>query len=140
MIRPERSMRTRRARRGATTVEMAFVVPIVFMLTFGALEFARINMVRNTIEDALFEGVRQSMLPGATETKIKTRVNAVLATTGVKSATVTVSPSTIQSTTQKVTVRIRVPMGSNSWLPIFMTDGSFIDKSCTLSRERTYSG
>ena len=135
--------RTRRralARRGATTVEMAFVVPIVFMLTFGALEFARISMVRNTVEDALFEGARQSVLPGATSGKITTKVNAVLATTGVKQAAVTVDPSTITNTTQKVTVRIRVPMSQNSWLPIYMTGNVYIDKSCTLSRERTFAG
>ena len=128
------------SRRGATTVEMAFVVPIVFMLTFGALEFARVNMVRNTVEDALFEGARQSVLPGATSSKITTKVNAVLATTGVKSATVTVDPPTILTSTQKITVRIRVPMSSNSWLPIYMVGDSYIDKTCTLSRERTFAG
>jgi Flp pilus assembly protein TadG len=127
-------------RRGATTVEMAFVVPIVFALTFGALEFARVNMVRNTVEDALFEGARQSVLPGATSAKITTKVNAVLATTGVKQAVVTVDPATITATTQKVTVRIRVPMSQNSWLPIYMTGNVYVDKSCTLSRERTFAG
>jgi Flp pilus assembly protein TadG len=128
------------ARRGATTVEMAFVVPIVFMLTFGALEFARVSMVCNTVEDALFEGARQSVLPGATSAKITSKVNAMLATTGVKQATVTVDPSTITTTTQKVTVRIRVPMNANSWLPIYMTGNAYIDESCTLSRERTFAG
>ncbi|HEV7281883.1 MAG TPA: TadE/TadG family type IV pilus assembly protein [Pirellulaceae bacterium] len=133
---------TRRAvtRRGATTVEMAFVVPVVFMLTFGALEFARVSMVRNTVEDALFEGARQSVLPGATSAKITTKVNAVLATTGVKQAAVTIDPATITTKTQKVTVRIRVPMSQNSWLPIYMTGNVYIDKSCTLSRERTFAG
>lgn len=127
-------------RRGATTVEMAFVVPIVFALTFGALEFARVSMVRNTVEDALFEGARQSVLPGATSAKITTKVNAVLATTGVKQAAVTVDPATITATTPTVTVRIRVPMSQNSWLPIYMTGNVYIDKSCTLSRERTFAG
>lgn len=139
-MRPAAKNRRAACRRGATTVEMAFVVPIVFMLTFGALEFARVNMVRNTVEDALFEGARQSVLPGATSTKITTKVNAVLATTGVKSATVTVDPATITATTQKVTVRIRVPMSGNSWLPMYMMGNIYIDKSCTLSRERTFAG
>ncbi len=42
----------KRARRGATLVEFALVVPILFLLFFAAVEFARVAMIRHTVDNA----------------------------------------------------------------------------------------
>jgi len=39
-----------------TAVEFALVLPILLIFVFGEFEFARVNMLRNTMENAAFEG------------------------------------------------------------------------------------
>ena len=58
--------RLQHARRAALTVEMALTLPIFFMILFGGLEMVRVNMLRNGLENAAFEGARRGSLPGST--------------------------------------------------------------------------
>ena len=53
-------------RRGATTVELALTLPILFLLVFGAIEFSRAHMLQHTTEIAATEAARQAIVPGAT--------------------------------------------------------------------------
>ncbi len=45
-----------RTRRGATTVEFAITVPILFAVVFTAFEFSRMNVIRHTAVNAAYEG------------------------------------------------------------------------------------
>ena len=55
-----RTNRIRRfpGRRGAAAVEFAMTVPILFMLLFAALELGRMNMIRQTANNAAYEAAR----------------------------------------------------------------------------------
>ena len=122
-------------RRGAATVEAALVLPILFLLIFAGWEFARINVIRNTMDNAAYSGARASMLPGTNNTKIEAAVDEVLDAVGIAGGTVAVSPSTITSTTDMVTVDVTVPVVGNSLgVAKFFTSGN-LTASCTLSRE-----
>src|SRR5215203_5049599 len=104
------------ARSGSVTVETAIVLPVVFAIMFGAVDCARLNMLRNSVQNAAYEGARNAITPGSTSTDAKNAANKVLNGVGVKNYTVTVSPSTILTSTASVTVTITVPLKDNSWM------------------------
>ena len=61
---PPRDRRT--GQRGAAAVEMALVLPLLFMLVFGIIEFGFIFNRFITVTHAAREGVRVYALPGKT--------------------------------------------------------------------------
>lgn len=122
-------------RSGATTVEFALTMPIAFLLLMASVEFARVNMIRNTLVNAAYTGARRAMVPGATADVTKTEAKKVLSLTGIKGGTVTVEPNVLTNTTSQVTVTVTVPLNQNSWVaPTFMKENQY-SRTCTLSRE-----
>jgi Flp pilus assembly protein TadG len=122
-------------RRGALTVEFALTAPILFAIVLGALEFSHINMVRNTMENAAYEGARQGIIPGATADDVRREARTILDAVGVSGDEVQVAPGTIANNTERVTVTVRVPLDRNGFIaPLFMK-GKTLERSVTLSRE-----
>ena len=128
--------RQRKRRRGAATVEFAFVGSALFVILFAGIEFARANMVRNTIENAAYEGARVGIISGATSGECSAAADSYLQITGIHDATVNVTPSVIDHTTTQVSVSITVPMNlQNGYVfPRFFL-GKSLASSITLSRE-----
>lgn len=123
-------------RSGALTVEFALTVPILFALVLGALEFSHVNMVRNTVENAAYEGARMGVVPGASVEDVTAETQTILDAIGVRDETITVSPALITYTTPEITVTVDVPMDSNGFIfPLFMK-GKTLTKSVTLTREK----
>jgi Flp pilus assembly protein TadG len=54
-----------RSRRGTASLEFAVTAPILFTLLFGSVELTRMNMIRNTANNAAYEAVRTCVVPGA---------------------------------------------------------------------------
>ena len=67
------------ARRGATTVEVAMILPVLFLFIFASFEFSRLNMLKHLAGAAAYEGAREGIVIGATADDVTTRVNAILA-------------------------------------------------------------
>ncbi len=121
---------------GAVVVEFAICAPLLFMFFFASLEFGRVNMIRQSIENGVYEGARRGIVPGATATDCRNSAQAVLNSISARDATINVTPSVITDDTSEVTVAIAVPVSSNSWvLPVFFA-GKTISGSMTLKRER----
>jgi len=126
-----------RDRKGAAAVEFALTAPIFVVLLFAALEFSRVNMVRNTIETAAYEGTRRGIVPGAAASDVETAAMDTLAAAGVRGSTVDVDPPTITDDTPEVTVTVTVQLMDNFWCaPIYFSSGT-ISSSLTMPRERT---
>ena len=117
-------------RRGATAVEFALVVPILLLFVFGAFEFSRANMLRNTIENAAFEGARKGIIPGATAGEAQAAAEALLSSLHVNDSTVTVSPSPIVASTESITVTVTAPMTMANH---YVTPQFFLGKTLTAS-------
>lgn len=131
------TLRAKKNRRGAFTVEFALTAPVLFLVIFASLEFSRANMLKHTAANAAYEGARAAIVPGATATSARTAANAALAPLSVQSATVTVNPSTIAMNTQQVTVTVSIPMNQNGYFtPMFFRNRNLVE-SCVLSREVT---
>lgn len=100
------------------------------------MEFSRANMIRQSIENAVYEGSRRGIVPGATADDCRNAAQIVLNSISVNSAQVTVAPAVITRDTSEVTVAIAVPMNSNSWVAPLFFAGKTISNSMTLRRER----
>ena len=122
-------------RRGVTTVEVALTFPILMLILTLSIEAARLNTLRNTLENAAYEGARRAIVPGASATDVRNSVSSILRSINTKDAVVTVNPATLGSSSGPVTVTIDVPIASNSW--VGQTSSRHMVRACTLSRERT---
>lgn len=128
------------ARKGTVTVELAMTLPIIFALVFGAIDFSRANMIRNTLDNAAFEAARKATLPGATTAEVVGKAREVLNLLSIKDANIVVTPNTIAQDTQKVTVSISVNLGRNLYASSQILRNMTIKKSCTLTREEFAAG
>jgi Flp pilus assembly protein TadG len=131
----EGTPRRRDIRRGAAAVEFAIVAPVLFLFLFASIEFARLNMLRNSIENAAYEGARRGIVPGATTDDVTAESLRVLREIGIKNGQVSVSPNVITATTTDLTVTVNVPLNGTQWLFCVSRKGTVLSRSVALKRE-----
>jgi Flp pilus assembly protein TadG len=131
----KRISKSRNVRRGAVLVEMALTIGLAFFFFFAALEFCRISMIRHSVENALYEGARAGIVPGATAAEVQNRARNVLRTVGLSNTNVEVTPSVITQSTRDISVRIRLPLDQNLFAPAFFFRGRTLDRTLTMQRE-----
>ena len=122
-------------RSGATTVELALVLPVLFLVIFASFEFSRLNMLKHLADAAAYEGAREGIIIGANTSDVEGRANAILAAGYVVGATITTTPSTITETTTIVQVDVSIPVANNFWVMPAYASGT-IAGSCRLKTER----
>ena len=122
-------------RRGAAMVEFAIVAPIVFLLFFAAFEFCRANMIRHTVDNAVYEAARVGIVPGATAAEAQQEAQRILTTIGIVDFSIQVTPGVIDEDTEQVTVRVQVPFDGNSFIPNSFLNGKSVDRELTMVRE-----
>ena len=106
------------------------------MFFFASLEFSRVNMIRQSVENAVYEGARRGIVPGATAADCRSSAQAVLNSIFARDATISVTPTVITKDTSEVTVAVTVPVNNNSWvIPVFFANKT-ISSTMTLKRER----
>lgn len=120
-------------RLGAVTVEFALVASIIFVTFLAAAGFCRLSMMRHTLDNAVYEAARKSIVPGATAAEIESQAKSVLATLGISNAQVVVDPKEITDETDFVTVNISFPLGEATFIP----SESTMNRSLTMRRERS---
>lgn len=129
----------KKQRKGAATVEFAIALPILLFFIFSGIEFARVNMIRNTATNAAYEGARKGIVPGATTGECLATCNQTLALLSLNGAAVSAVPATILPDTEFVTVTVSVPINSsNSFVTPRFYMGKSINASITLPRERKF--
>lgn len=122
--------------RAAAAVEMAMVLPVLTLFFFAQVELVRLNNIRNSVYLAAYEGARAGLLPGATVSDIQNRCNIILNAVGTLNATITVSPTTITSTTEEISVTVTVPLDDNGWILPTFAGGKVLTATVTLEREK----
>ncbi|MGI9474256.1 MAG: TadE/TadG family type IV pilus assembly protein [Rubripirellula sp.] len=133
MIRVKRN----HSRNGATMTEFAIVAPLLFLFFFAAFEFCRVAMIRHTADNAVYEGCRLAIIPGATSAEAEAETRRIMSSLGVTKVSVAVSPTTIVEDTEEVSVKIEVPLDENSFVPNQFVAGHSIVRELTLRREGT---
>ena len=118
-------------RLGATTVEFAMVVPIIFAMFLGSIELTRLNFIRQTASNASYEAARKAIVPGNTDNDARGEALRLLSNLGVgNGATASVSRSL-----NSITVTVAVPISQNSWGLTRLTGGYSVTQSCSLTPE-----
>ncbi|MDP1564021.1 MAG: pilus assembly protein [Pirellulaceae bacterium] len=132
-FRPTR--KTPERRNGATTVELAMVLPIFFALLFAAFELGHANLMRQGAESAAYEAARAAIVPGSTNADVQNAARRVLDTVGVAQFTLTTQPANLQTPSDELEVNIAVPLDQNLTFATFV-QGFVFTSQCRLSRER----
>jgi Flp pilus assembly protein TadG len=133
----ENGRRSRRgSRRGATAAEFALTLPIFILFLMASFEFGWLNVLRHTADNAAYEAARHAMVPGATAAEAKAKATSILNIVGARGAVVTVSPSTITTTSDEVTVSIDIPMKQNALVVPKFTGKKTLHSEATMRTER----
>jgi Flp pilus assembly protein TadG len=120
-----------RIRQGATAVEFALVVPIIFALFIGAIEMTRMNFIRHSAANAAYEGARAGIVIGGENNDCSKAAKDLLKRVGVKNDV----DVQVTSDATSVTVTVSVPVDKNSWGLGRFTSGFNITQACHLSKD-----
>src|SRR5688500_1304896 len=112
-------------RRGASTVEFAFVAPVLFMFVFGMIWWGRVMMVQELLANAAREGARAASLPDSSNPtdRVTDVIRDYLENTGVDPgrslADITFTGLAANTAKdQQVTVAVSIMANEISWLPM----------------------
>jgi len=125
----------RQSRQGAVSIEFALTAGLAFLFFFGAFEFSRVAMIRGTIDNAIYEGARVGITPGATAGDVEKKVRDILGFSLVKVANVTIQPNPILFDSKTVTVSVDLPLDRNTFSPARFFNGKSIVRSIRMKRE-----
>jgi len=105
--------RLKKYRCGTSIVEMALVLPLLLMLTLGAIRYGWLFLKAQQITNATRMGARTAVLPDATVEGVQANIAALMAAGGMGASgySVTITPADIGSLEvgDSLTVRITVP-------------------------------
>lgn len=116
-------------RRAAAAVEFAMVAPIAFAFFFAAIDFGRMNMVRHTMNNAVYEAARTGLVANSTTSDMTQTANTVLGTVGARNAVVDA-----QIIGNAVTVTISLPCKDQGWVGSSFFGNRTMSTSLTLYR------
>ena len=125
----------RKARQGAVAVEFALTVGLAFLFFFSALEFSRVAMIRGTIDNAVYEGARVGIVPGATAADVEKKVRDILGFSLVRVADVSISPNPIPFDAKTISVQVDLSLDKNTFSPSKFFAGKSIVRSIQMKRE-----
>jgi Flp pilus assembly protein TadG len=111
---------------------MALVLPVLFLMTFGCIEFGRAVMICNVLTSAAREGARSGVLPNGANSNVTAAVTEELAAhqLSTASATITVrvdgtvADAATADTGDRISVTVTMPYSAVSWLPTPLRLGS----------------
>lgn len=93
-------------------------------------------MMMHTVEAACYESCRVGIIPGALTEETEAAARSVLATAGIRNATIQITPSNLSVNSETVSVEISFKFKDNSIIaPVFMGDRS-ITRFCEMTREK----
>lgn len=105
------------------------------MVLLASFEFTRFMYARHSVDQAAYEAARVGIIPGKSSADVVARANQILGSTGIRNSTITVTPSTIDSNTSTVTVKIQSSFADSSWLkPVFLLNSNLYSE-LTLDHE-----
>jgi Flp pilus assembly protein TadG len=123
-------------RRGAATVEMAIVAPVLMSMLFGIIEFGWVFSVKQSVTNAAREGCRVATMQGATDAQIKSAITSYLSTTGLDPTKYTTTLTHATTAIPSEQVKLSVPYKQVSLMGGFFggTDWT-IGSTCTMRKE-----
>ena len=130
-------------RRGMAIIEFAAVAPVLFLVVFSTIEFGRVFMAIQSLEEASRSGCRVAILRGTTTSEIEAEVTRVLAPAGISNVKVSTIPQNVTTAARwaPVSVTVAASFDSMSWLPLPQyLSGRTYTSSCTMPKEYSTGG
>lgn len=128
--------RSESTRSGLAVVELAICLPLMVMLTFGAIEAANAIYLKQTLVTAAYEAARTATALGATQKDGETRYTEVVNAVGVKGTAISFSPQITESTPSGTAIKVTVtaPADSNSFSIRRFMKGTTLRATVTMPR------
>ena len=105
-----------KSERGAALVELAVVLMLLVVLTFGVMEYGWMFYQMQQVTAAAREGARDAVVPDATSADVMAMVDGLMSSLGLGASgyTVDISPLNIEELDpgEPVTVTVVVPYGN----------------------------
>lgn len=107
------SLKRRLRERGIALAEMALILPVLVLLTFGVIEYGWMFMKAHQITSAAREGARAGARALSSNAEVTAAVTKVLSDAGIAGYTTTISPAADGVLTgERFTVTVTVPYSS----------------------------
>jgi hypothetical protein len=143
IFRPVVSTSRRISRYGVAAIEFALVAPFILFIIFGAVEFARMMMVKQALTSAAREGCRHATLATTLASEDSdTLVRQILKPTvsnshdsGIVKINIAPSFSAKPDSGSVIVMAIEVDCSDITWLPEMFLCGGKIRGSASMSRE-----
>ena len=117
-------------------VEFAVVLPLLLAILFGIIEYGWVFMVRQTLQTAAREGCRLSVLQTSVDpyTNVITRVNDVMAPTGLTTYSIIMTHASATSAVE--TVEVSIPYTDVSLMGGFFGTKTYnLAGTCSMRKE-----
>ena len=101
--------------RGLATVEMAIVLPLLLLVTMGAIRYGHLFLIAQEVTNATRNGARRAIVPDATNADVEGIVRELMSAAGLDEGDYTLTlPGDVHSIPmgQSVTVQITVPVAN----------------------------
>lgn len=123
-------------RKGATLVEFAIVLPLLFMVFGAVFEIGRMLLLQQSADTAAYEGARCAMVPGATADESVAAAQKLLKQANLTDTKVTINPPVIEEHTGAISVHVDVPLAKNCWFFKTWSSAFNVTSDVTLICER----
>ena len=116
------------------------MLPVFVLIVFTCIEFSRLNMIRNMMQDAAYYASRKCIVPGATEAEAEAEALRILNAMGTKDVNVVINEGFgLDENSSEVRVRITIPISSNALLTSKFTGEMTLSTEAVMKTER-YDG
>ncbi len=124
--------------RGLAVVEVALVLPLLLLLTFGAIKYGWLFLKAQQITNAARLGARLAILPNATTDDVLNAIKSLMESAGMDESgyAVTITPGIDLELGEVLNVKITVPIANIDIMdmPLFPQGGS-LGASVTMAKE-----
>jgi Flp pilus assembly protein TadG len=130
-------MKRIRSERGVALIETALTLPLLLLVTIGAVEFGRAYQTWQVLTNAAREGARLAVLPDITDAAVQARVTAYMVAGQLGNpggATITVTRNTPLGTGTASTVLLEYPFNFIVLQPVaqLVVNGSNVGAPLTM--------
>jgi len=132
-----RSLFGGRSRDGATIVEFAIIANVMIIMVLTCIEFARMNMTRNLMQDAAYFAARHAVVPGATADEAIAEAERIMGSMLTNGYNVEVS--NLDSESEEIEVTVEVDMHAVALFAPNFLPSTTISTTANMRTER-YSG
>jgi len=123
-------------RRGVAVSELAVCLPILFLITFAAIETCSAIYLKQSMTLAAYEGARVALIPAASDNNVVAQSDQILTDRNVQGGNVSVSPN-VRGASPGTFIRVEVsaPCTGNLALPSFFYRGHTMSATVEMMKE-----